>query len=66
MDENNITATKCCIVDYDTARRIQNKLHVMSIHFNNNAEKYGLKGIVFTDNNMLRNALEKIHSEEVS
>ena len=65
MDSNDITATKCCIVDYDTARIIQNKLKVMSIHFNNNAEKYILKGIVFEDTHMLRKALEMTKSEEI-
>ena len=65
MDENNITATKCCIVTLDEATVIQNKYRIMSVHFNNNVEKYGLKGIVFKDTNMLRKVLEKIHSEEL-
>ena len=65
MDENNITATKCCIVTYDEAKIIQNKYHVMSVHFNNNEEKYGLKGAVFKDTNMLRKALEMINSKEL-
>ncbi len=65
MDENNITATKCCIVTLDEATVIQNKYRIMSVHFNNNVEKYGLKGIVFKDTHMLRKVLEKIHSEEL-
>ena len=64
MQENNIQAQPCCIVTYDEAKIIQNTYHILSVHFTQD-DKYGLKGIVFKDTNMLRKVLEKIHSKEV-
>lgn len=65
MQENGLQAQPVCIVDYTTAKIVQNVHRIMSVHFNTD-EKYGLTGVVFKDTNMLRKVLEKIHSEEVS
>lgn len=64
MQENGIQAQPICIVDYETAKIVQNVHYVMSVHFNNDM-KYGLKGAVFKDTNMLRKVLEKLGSEEI-
>lgn len=66
MQENGIQAQPVVIVNYETAKVVQNTHLIMSVHFNNDVEKYRIVGAVFKDTNMLRKVLEKIHSEEVS
>lgn len=65
MQENGVISQSVVIVDHATAKVIQNTHHILSVHFNNDAEKYGLVGAVFKDTNILRNLLEKLNSEEV-
>lgn len=65
MQENGIQTQSIVIVDYATAKIIQNVNHIMSIHFNNDVEKYGLKGSVFKDTNTIRKVLARLNSEEL-
>lgn len=64
MMENGLQAQPVVIVDYETAKVVQNTHKIMSVHFNNNM-KYGLVGVVFKDTNMIRKVLDKLGSEEI-